>query len=383
MIHLHLHTSRGSLLDSILEVKDAVKFAKDNGYSAIGLSDHGNMSSFVEWYKECKKQGIKPILGCEVYETDDMTIKTETKENKLPRYHLVLHAKNKKGLNNLFKIVSAGYLEGFYIKPRIDLEYIERNNLGEGIVCLTACMGGRFSRIIQGKDSGKHSAKDYVDKLNNIFDYVALELQSHETEEQIEINKRIVKFATQNNLPFVVTSDAHMLKKEHQDSHSVFVQIGTAREVGETYDGCYLQTTEDVHSHLDKYLGRDIVDKAILETYKIANMIEEFDIGIGVDSLMPEINIPDGFSSNIEYFRSIIDNNFPIKFGHMTPEEQKLRRERIEMEIPVLEALGYIDYFLMLNKLTTEAKRRKIPLGYSRRKWWKLFMLIYVRCNSN
>ena len=366
MIHLHLHTSRGSLLDSILEVKDAVKFAKDNGYPAIGISEHGNMASFVEWYKECTKQGIKPILGCEVYEADDMYIKTETKDNKLPRYHLVLHAKNKKGLNNLFKIVSAGYLDGFYMKPRIDLDYIERNNLGEGIVCLTACMGGRFSRLAQGKASDKYNPKEYVEKLNSIFDYVALEIQSHETEEQIEISKKIINFAKKFNHPFVVTSDAHMLTKEQQETHGIFVQVGTAREVGETYDGCYLQTTEEVHNYLDKHLGVDVVEEAIKETYKIADMIEEFDIGIDGINLMPEIEIPDSFNNNMEYFRNIIDTNFPIKFGHMSKEEQDVRRKRIEMEIPVLEALGYIDYFLMLNKLTTEAKRRNIPLGYSR-----------------
>lgn len=366
MIHLHLHTSRGSLLDSILEVKEAVQFAKDNGYSAIGLSDHGSMASFVEWFKECKKQGIKPILGCEVYETDDMYAKTETKDNKLPRYHLVLHAKNEKGLNNLFKIISAGYLDGFYIKPRIDLEYIERNNLGEGIVCLTACMAGRFSRMAQGKATDKYKPKEYIQKLNSIFDYVALEIQSHDSEEQIEINKKIVSFAKKFNYPFVVTSDAHMLKKEQQEAHGIFVQIGTAREVGETYEGCYLQTTKEVHEHLDKHLGEDVVNQAIAETYKIADMIEEFEIGLNNDNLMPEIKIPDGYNTNIEYFRSIINENFPIKFGHLSKEEQDIRRERIEMEIPVLEALGYIDYFLMLNKLTTEAKRRKIPLGYSR-----------------
>lgn len=366
LIHLHVHSERGSILDSILTVKDVVKFAKDNNQNSVAITDHGSMAAFVEHWKECNKHGIKPIIGCEVYEADDMNIKTETKENKLPRYHLILLAKNEKGLNNLFKIVSAGYLYGFYKKPRIDLDYIETNNLGEGIVCLTACMAGRLSRFAQGVVDNKYTTKSYIEKLKSIFDYVALEIQSHNVPEQIELNKKIINYAERSNTPYVVTCDAHMLTAEQQEAHGVFVQIGTAREVGETYEDCYLQTEDEVHNKLDKHHGVDVVNKAIAETHKIADMIESFGIGIDGINHMPKIKIPAGFKSNMEYFRHIIDTNFPVKFGHMTEEQQQIRRERIEMEIPVLEALGYIDYFLMLNTLTNEAKRRKIPLGYSR-----------------
>lgn len=366
MIHLHVHTERGSILDSILTVKDIVNFAKNNGQDAIAVTDHGSMAAYVEQWKECVKNGIKPIIGCEVYEANDMSIKTETKENKLPRYHLILLAKNEVGLVNLFKIVSAGYLDGFYKKPRIDLEFIERNNLGNGLVCLTACMGGRFSRFAQGKADDKYTPHTYIKKLQDIFDYVALEIQAHDTEKDAILNKKIVNYAKKNNLPYVVTCDAHMLTKDQQESHGIYVQIGTAREVGETYDGCYLQTEDEVRITLTKQLDLETANEAIAETHKIADMIEDFEIGIDGVNHMPKIEIPKGFSSNMEYFRHIIDTNFPIKFGHMTKEEQQIRRDRIEMEIPVLDALGYIDYFLMLNMLTVEAKKRKIPLGYSR-----------------
>lgn len=365
MIHLHLHTERGSLLDSILTIEESVKFAKENKQEAMALTDHGTMFSYVDFYKECKKNDIKPIMGCEVYEVDDMLLKNDSKDNKQQRYHLILLAKTQQGLNNLYKIVSDGYLKGFYTKPRIDLEYLENNNLGEGIICLTACMAGRFSRMMEGQKS-KYTPLDYINKLNNIFDYVALEIQSHPSESQLDLNQKIINFSQEYNFPYVVTTDAHMLKKEQLESHSIFVQIGSAREVGESYNGCYLQTEEDIHNYLDNFHGKDVIEKAIQETHKINNMIEEVDIGYNKGNFMPKINSPQNFTSNIEYFKYIIDNNFNSKFGHLSKEEQNKRKERINMEIPILEKLGYIDYFLMLVMLTNEAKNRKIPLGFSR-----------------
>lgn len=365
MIHLHLHTSRGSLLDSILEVDEAVNFAKDNNQEAMAITDHGTMFNYVDFYKECKNKNIKPIIGCEVYEVDNMLEKNDTKENKQPRYHLILLAKNEKGLKNLYKIVSEAYIKGFYTKPRIDLDFIENNNLGNGIICLTACMVGRFSRIMEGKEN-KYDAKSYTDKLKKIFDYVALEIQSHPNEYQLMLNKKIVDFALKNNMPYVVTTDAHMLKNNQLDTHSIFVKIGSEREVGESYEGCYLQTDNEIHNYLDDSLSKEIVNKAINETHNIASMIEDIDIGLNKGNFMPKIECPKQFKNNFEYFISIIKENFDKKFNYLNEKEKEIRRERLKMEIPILKKLDYIDYFLMLLMLTKEAKKRKIPLGYSR-----------------
>ena len=136
---LHMHTAQGSLLDSILKVPEAVKFAKDNGMKAMAITDHGSMSNIVNFVKECKKQGIKPIIGNEIYEVDDMTWKADTKDYKQPRYHMVLLARTQQGYKNLLKITSVSRTEGLYKKPRIDMKYIKDNNLGKGIICLTAC----------------------------------------------------------------------------------------------------------------------------------------------------------------------------------------------------------------------------------------------------
>lgn len=365
MVHLHLHTSRGSLLDSILEIDEATNFAKENNQEAIALTDHGTMFSYVDFYKSCKKNNIKPIIGCEVYEVDDMNLKSDSKDNKQQRYHLILLVKNQKGLTNLYKLVSESYLKGFYTKPRIDLDYIQDNNLGEGIICLTACMAGRFSRIIEGKEN-KYTKEEYVNRLNKIFDYVALEIQSHPSELQLELNSKIVGFANRNDIPYVVTTDAHMLNKSQLDTHSIFVQIGSSREVGESYNGCYLQTDDEIHEYLDNTLGEDIVNKAIKETHNITSMIEEIDIGLNNGNLMPKIDCPKEFKDNFEYFNHIINSNFDKKFNYLNEKEKKIRRERLNMEIPILKQLEYIDYFLMLLMLTKEAKKRGIPLGYSR-----------------
>ena len=169
MVNLHVHDEKGSLLDSILSVEDIVGFAKNNNQKAIALTNHGTMYSYVDFYKECKKQNIKPIIGCEVYEVNDMFLKNDTKDSKQQRFHLILLAKNQKGLSNLFKIVSSGFLDGFYTKPRVDLNYIEKNGLGEGLICLTACMAGRLSRIVSGKDY-TYTSKEYIERLKSIFD---------------------------------------------------------------------------------------------------------------------------------------------------------------------------------------------------------------------
>lgn len=365
MINLHVHDERGSLLDSILSIKDIVGFAKENNQKAIAITNHGTMYSYVDFYKECKKNNIKPIIGCEVYEVNNMNLKNDTKDKRQQRFHLILLAKNKIGYLNLIKIVSDAYLKGFYTKPRIDLDYIESNNLGEGIICLTACMAGRLSRILEGRDD-TYTADEYVKRLNRIFDYVSLEIQSHPYEQQAILNKKIIDVAINNKLKYVVTTDAHMLTPEQQDTHAIFVEIGEGREVGESYEGCYLQTDDQVHGNLDKFHGEEIVNEAIKETEKIASMIEWIDIGLNKGNLMPEINPPEGYKDNLEYFKSIIESNFERKFGHLSKEEQDKRIERFKMEIPILEKLGYIDYFLMLVLLTEEAKKRGIPLGYSR-----------------
>lgn len=359
-----MHTAQGSLLDSILKVPEAVKFAKDNGMKAMAITDHGSMSNIVNFVKECKKQGIKPIIGNEIYEVDDMTWKADTKDYKQPRYHMVLLARTQQGYKNLLKITSVSKTEGLYKKPRIDMKYIKDNNLGKGIICLTACQAGRLSRYLT--DGRYKEAEQFIQDIKDIFDYVVCELQSHTTEAQAEANKLIFDFANEHNLPYTITTDAHMLSDSLIDSHAMFVEIGEGREVGESYVDCYLQKESEIYQKLSCQFPKAVIDRGLQESNNISSIIEDIDIGLNKGNIMPKVKIDGPYKNHEEYLRYLVFKTFKEKFGHMSKEDQDERKKRLETELPVLYAVDYTDYFIMLYMLAKEARRRKIPIGYSR-----------------
>lgn len=364
-INLHVHSALGSLLDSILTTEQIVKYAADNGQSHIALTDHGTMHGFVEQVKLCKKYGVKPIVGCEIYEVDNYLEKNDSKEYTQPRYHLVLLVSKQKGLQNLFKIVSEAATTGMYKKPRVSVQWIKENNLGEGLICLTACQAGRLSRYLE--EDKDEEAKQFINLLQETFDYVACEIQSHPTEQQLKCNMSIWKFATTMNLPYVITTDAHMLNNDQLDTHSIFVEIGEGREAGETYSGCHLQNEKDVFKYLGGWHIDKIIQKGIDETVKIASMIDD-DIDYGLDhgNIMPKINVPKEFKSHEDYLHYLVFEKFDEKFGWMSQEEQDVRRDRAERELPIINALEYTDYFIMLHMIAEAADERGLPRGYSR-----------------
>lgn len=363
-VNLHVHSSLGSLLDSILTVKQIAQYAKDNNQPAIALTDHGYMYGSLNHVLECRKLGIKPITGCEVYECDDYLEKNDTKDNVQPRYHLVLLVKNQVGKDNLFKIVTEACTTGMYKKPRISISWIKENNLGEGIICLTACQAGRLSRYLE--DDKTEEAKEYMKLLQDTFDYVACEIQSHPTDQQLKCNTLIWKFAMEMKLPYVITTDAHMLNADQVDSHSIFVEIGEGREAGESYFGCHLQNEDDIYKYLGDWHIDRIIQQGIDETIKIANMVDDdIDYELNKGTVMPKAHIPEGYTLE-SYFRHLIYSTFDKKFGHMPEEEQQKRRDRIEAEIPVLQELDFLNYLLIQYEFCNECDRRGIPRGYSR-----------------
>lgn len=365
-VNLHVHTAIGSLLDSIAKIPDIVKFAVDNNQPAIAITDHGYMSGFVDFVKECKAYGIKPIIGEEAYEVDNALEKADTKDYKQQRYHLILLAKNKKGLENLFKISSWAATDGFYKKPLIEVERIKENGWGEGIIACSACMIGRISRMLElGK---KDEAKKFYKLANETFDDFYLEIQSHPNEYQMQLNNNILDFAKEMKTDkIIITTDAHMVKKEDQEAHNIFVKIGTEREIGETYDGCYLQTYQNVLDICSSYnMNIDLIKKAMENTLKIADAIENIDIGLHQDNQMPIIDIPKEFENGDKYVEHLIWEGFEKRFSHLSEEKKEVRRQRILEELPVIEALHYSEYFIMLQLLTNAAKSKGIPLGYSR-----------------
>ncbi|HQD92639.1 MAG TPA: DNA polymerase III subunit alpha [Bacilli bacterium] len=361
-VHLHNHTVRGSLLDSTLTVKQLVNFASINNQKAIAVTNHGKMHDFVEFYKECKKVGIKPIIGNEIYEVDDIN----NEETKNDRYHLILLAKNQNGLKNLFKIVSDAH-KYFYYKPIIDLNYIQKHNLGEGLICLTACQAGRLSRMAT---KGQYKEMlEYYNKLKATFDYVYIELQSHKTAEQVEANLTIFNFIKEYNLPYTISCDSHMLSKDGQEIHSIFVEISQDREVGESYTDCYLQTAETIYEIMTPQIGEENVTIGLQNTLQIADMVELVDIGLENDNQMPDIKklMPAQFNSIEEWYDYLIEEGYKERGYHLKDKEfQRQRKERLVQEKPVLKALGYLDYFIMCHLLLKECHKRNIPVGLSR-----------------
>jgi DNA polymerase-3 subunit alpha len=365
-VNLHVHTAVGSLLDSIVKIPDMVKFAVDNNQPAIAITDHGYMSGFVDFVKECKAYGIKPIIGEEAYEVDNALEKADSKDYKQPRYHLILLARNKEGLQNLFKISSWAATDGFYKKPLIELQRIKENGWGKGIIACSACMIGRISRYLElGK---KDEAKTFYNLATETFDKFYLEIQSHPNEYQMQLNNNILKFAEEMGTDdIIITTDAHMVSKDQQDVHSIFVKIGTEREVGENYDGCYLQTYQDVIDNCSQFdIDMKLIQKAIDNTLQIADMVENIDIGLGQDNQMPIVDIPKEFANGDDYVEHLIWLGFNKRFKNMTNEQKEKRRQRINEELPVIKALHYSEYFIMLQMLTNAAKAKGIPLGYSR-----------------
>lgn len=362
---MHVHSAQGSLLDSILTIEQMVQYAVDNNQPAIALSDHGTMHGFVDQVELCNKRGIKPIVACEIYEVDNYLEKQDTKEYKQPRYHLLLIVKTQHGLKNLFKIVSEAATTGFYGKPRISIPWIKENNLGEGIICLTACQAGRVSRYLESEKY--QEAEEYVNLLKETFDYVALEIQSHPTKQQIACNTLIFNFARHMHMPYVITTDAHMLSADQIDSHSIFVEIGEGREAGETYAGCHLQNEKDVYNYLGNWNLDRVIQAGIDETITITNMIDDnIDYGLGHGSITPVVDVPPEYTSHEDYLHHLVFQTFDEKFGWMSKEEREIRRDRLERELPVINALDYTDYFIMLYMIAKEADKRGLPRGYSR-----------------
>lgn len=354
-VPLHVHTEK-SLLDSILRVDELVNFAKENNLPAVACTEHGNMDSFVELVKACNKAEIKPIIGSEIYEVEGYD-----DEGRKTRYHLVLLAKNRKGFENLSQIITRAN-EHLYYKPIITIDEIKSNNWGEGLICLTACMAGRLHRgLSQGLDM-----TGYIDKLKDTFDNVFGEIQSHKNDGQLQMNLLIEKFCKSNNLPIVCTTDAHMLDKDDLFAHGIFIQVNQKdRDVGEIYNGCYLQTGQETLDILKGTVSKSTYIQAVENTYKIADLVEYYSIGLDNDNQMPVIETPKGFKDNQDFFRSYVQDGLKDKVKRYNLEWQEYK-ERMDKEIYVLEKKDYVDYFLLLDKILKEAKSRKIPLGPGR-----------------
>jgi DNA polymerase-3 subunit alpha len=282
------------------------------------------------------------------------------------RYHLIVLAKNNEGLQSLYKLSSKSFIDGFYYKPRIDIDTLKP--YAENLIVLSACMAGKISRLLMNDEFEK--ANEYAVKYKSIFPNYYIEIQSHNTQEQLKLNQQLLKIAKDNNIPWVITLDTHMVNQDDMEAHSIFVQIGDGREVGESYTGCYLQSTEEIISTMSKCISKEDILIGIENTNKIADMcnvtIEAID-NKNYPNQMPHINIPKGYKSIDDYYKKLILKGWDKRGINKFPKEKKqIYKERVLHEYDVLKYLDYIDYFVMLYQLTNKAKERKIPVGYSR-----------------
>lgn len=354
-VHLHVH-SEYSLLDGACRLEGLVARAKEMGQTAVAVTDHGVMYGAVEFYKAAKKAGIKPIIGCEVY------VAARTRFDKVHELdgehsHLVLLCKNEIGYHNLIKLVSAGWTEGFYSRPRIDHGLLEQYH--EGLFCLSACLTGEIPRaILRGDLEGAKETALWYDSLFGRGNYY-LEIQDHGLSEQKSVNPHIIRIARETGIPLVCTNDAHYLVKEDARVQQVLLCIQTNTTVDEPSkmvfetDEFYLKSEQEMRALFPA------VPEAFDNTVRIAEQCNlEFEFG---HTQLPEFHAPGGDSA--AYFRrQCVDGLHRLYGEHPDPAVV----ERLEYELDVIEKMGYVDYYLIVNDFVQYAKSHDIPVGPGR-----------------
>ncbi len=353
--HLHVHTEY-SLLDGSSKIPELVKQAKDLGYEDLAITDHGVMYGVIDFYKECKAQGIKPIIGCEVYVAPHSRFDKE-KGNDDKYYHLVLLAENDLGYHNLMKIVSLGFTEGFYYKPRVDYEVLERFH--EGVIALSACLAGEVSRYLERGmyEEAKKSALHYQEIFGkeNFF----LEMQDHGIAVQKTVNQGMLRLSEELQIELVCTNDIHYTFAEDEKAHDILLCIQTGKKVSDEnrmrYEGgqYYCKSEEEMRS-LFPYAS-----KALDNTKKIADRCH-VEIEFGVQKL-PKYEVPEGFTS-WEYLKYLCEEGFKRRYPDATSE----LKERLNYELNTIKNMGYVDYFLIVWDFINYAKKNGISVGPGR-----------------
>ena len=357
--HLHVH-SEYSLLDGMSKINKAPEYVKSLGMDSLAITDHGVMFGIIDFYKSCKKSGIKPIIGCEVY------VAPRTRFDKDPdrdrnMNHLILLAENMTGYKNLTKIVSAAFTEGFYFKPRVDKELLREHS--EGIICLSACLAGAIPRkILNGDYSG---AKAEALELRDIFgkDNFYLEIQNHFLDDDKPATQGLVKLAEDIGAPLVATNDAHYIKRSDAKAHDVLLAIQTGSTVDDenrmrfANDEFYLKSESEMMELFPEH------PEAIENSHKIAERCNvEFEFG---EYHLPEFMPPEGMT-NKDYLRDLCYDGLERRYGSEALQDGSIYRDRLESELEVIEKMGYVEYFLIVWDFIHYAKSNDIPVGPGR-----------------
>ena len=355
-VHLHVH-SEYSLLDGMCRVSELPKRAKELGMKAIAITDHGVMYGVVSFYEACVKEGIKPIIGCEVYVAPRSRYEKEGgKDDKY--FHLTLLVKNKKGYENLIKLVSHSFIDGYYYKPRIDHELLEKYN--EGLIALSGCLAGEVNQaILNGNlEEAEKIALWHKDLFKD--DYY-LEIQNNGVPSQVQVNQQLVAMSKKLNIPLVATNDAHYLRKEDSYNHEILLCIQTGKKI---YDEdrfkfqtneFYIKSSEEMADYFSN------VPEAIENTVKIADKCNfEFEFG---NTILPNYDVPKEYKTHLDYFEKLCNDGLIERYGKNPSDEIK---KRLEYEISIIDKMGYVDYFLIVWDYIHYAKSNGIPVGPGR-----------------
>ena len=358
-VHLHNHSDY-SLLDGAQTVQTLVNTIDDLGMDSVALTEHGNMFSVIPYYKAAKKAGIKPIIGCETY------VAVGSRFEKKPRAdggwgnnHLVLLAQNYKGYQNLMKLVTFGYLDGFYYRPRVDIDLLKEHN--EGIICLSGCLKGEVTEkmLKDDRDGAKEAALRFAEIFENRF---YLEVQNHGIPDEAQNIQNMKKLAGELNLPLVCTNDAHYAKHEHWEAHDVHICLGTGKDRDDPNRLRYATPEFYFKTQDQMYEMFKDVPNAIENTRKIADSID-IELPMG-DYHLPNFPIPEDASDKDPdtYLQKLCETGVQNQYGDIKPE----LRSRLDHELKVIKKMGFAGYFLITADFVKYAKDNDIPVGPGR-----------------
>jgi DNA polymerase-3 subunit alpha len=372
-VHLHLHTQY-SLLDGAIKVEDLARRAKELGFSAVGISDHGNLFGSLHFYRAMKAEGIKPIIGMEAYFTTGSRFdrgSKGTEDNITDRYnhHLILIAKDEKGLRNLMKLSTLAYKEGFYYKPRIDYDLLER--YGEGLIALTACLKGVPTYYASLNDTKR--AQEWVRKFKDIFgEDLYLEIQANDLPEQETANRNLIEIARKYDVKLIATNDSHYLMPEDREAHTVLMAIQMKKTLQEISAGSFRCYNEGLHFASAQEVWRKFEGKfegweeALLNTLEVAEKVaDSFDIFENTSYLLPHYQVPKDTTLE-QHLRDLALKGLRQRIERGQAKDTKEYWDRLEYELEVISRMGFAGYFLIVQDFINWAKRRDIPVGPGR-----------------
>lgn len=360
---LHNHTYY-SLLDGYGSPKEMLDRAKEIGLKAFAITEHGNVYSHI-YFDLIKKDypDIKMIYGCELYECEDIAVKD--KDNKY--FHLICLIRNEQGRKDLNKVITKSNFEGFYFKPRCTVEDIKP--YVENFVISSACLASKLAR-----ESDFEKCIEYVNEYKEAFPHFFLEMQSHSHQDQSSYNQKILELSKRTNTPFIITTDSHAPKKEDLYYQDKLIQIGrkssnndkNAIENSEVYEGCYMQSEDEIHEIMDSQIGYENVCLGLENTNKVADLIENVDMPFQKPQL-PTFPLPDGYRDNNEFLWHLVRQGWKDRgYDNLSEDEQQVRRTRLNYEMGIIHSMGFDGYFLFVWDFIKAAEKLGIEVGKGR-----------------